>query len=65
VNGAAVIILICSATLPRWDCTPETARVFMSLRVETPICGEGIFAAMASNPAGPKADEYLVIKCRM
>ena len=65
MNGVLVLVLVCAAAIPRAECTPATARVSLALRIEAPMCGVGAIAALAQNPAGPRRDEYSVIRCRM
>lgn len=61
--GAFVLLLICSGDLSRTDCTPETARVSVSIRLEQISCGVGALAAPYR--LNVSDDEFVRIICRM
>lgn len=61
--GALVILLICSDGLMRNQCTEETARVSVSIRLEQITCGVGALAAPTRMDLGDK--EFVRVICRM
>ena len=61
--GAIVLLLICSGDLPREKCTPETARVSVSIRLDQISCGVGAIAAPYRLNIGD--DEFVRVICRM
>jgi hypothetical protein len=61
--GALVLLLICPGEISRTDCTPETARVSVSIRLEQISCGVGTLAAPYRLHVGD--DEFVRVICRM
>lgn len=59
-----VVILVCSASLSRGECTPQTARAFQAFRAPEGIivCG-GPTMMMTTSPVGPNQSEYVRVKC--
>jgi hypothetical protein len=61
--GALVLLLICPGTLTRVECTPETARVSVSIRLDQISCGVGAISASYRLNVG--TDEFVRVICRM
>jgi hypothetical protein len=61
--GAFVLLLICSGELSRAECTPETARVSVSIRLDQISCGVGTIAAPYRLNIGN--DEFVRVICKM
>jgi len=55
-----VVALICSSSLTREQCTPDTARAVLSFEVDRPTCA-GVGAVMFAS----EADEYVRVRCVM
>lgn len=58
-------ILICSAALSFRDCTPQTARSVVTVRVEQIGCAAPSTLAMTTGVNGVDEAEYARIKCEI
>lgn len=63
MTGALVILLICSGTLAKDQCTEQTARVVIRARIEQVVCGVGVIAAASSKDLS--SDEFVRVTCRI
>jgi len=61
--GALVLLLICAGNLTKDQCTPETARVSVSIRLDQISCGIGAISASYRLKVGD--DEFVRVICRM
>lgn len=59
--GALVVLLICAADVPRDQCTESNARVYISTRIEQPVCG--LFVMEPPPGVGMKENEFARVRC--
>lgn len=58
------LLLICAASLPHSECTPETARAVIQAPEQVICTGMAPQALLASTRLRAGDDEYVLIRCR-
>ena len=63
MNALLIIVLICSVSIPRDECSEANARAFKASIEQGAVCGVSPFSQIAGSAIKPNENEYLIVKC--